>query len=144
MTNMIHAPTVPDSVIPNICIGGFTGPLFGSGSFSWSPYNRWIFTPSLSMTKGTHSLHFGFEVQLRIARQQQPGPGLRRFHLRLRPDAARHGPHASTRPTSSSASPACCSACPTSGNIDNNTNYYISRPYYGLVRAGRLEGQPSA
>ena len=42
MTNMIHAPTVPDSVIPNINIGGFTGPLFGSGSFSWSPYNRWM------------------------------------------------------------------------------------------------------
>ena len=39
MTGMIHAPTVTQSAIPNINIGGFTGPLFGSGSYSWSPYN---------------------------------------------------------------------------------------------------------
>ncbi len=73
MTNMIHAPTVSDSVIPNISIGGYTGPLFGSGSFSWSPYNRWIFTPSISMTKGTHSLHFGFEYNYESRGNVSPG-----------------------------------------------------------------------
>ncbi|MEO7142019.1 MAG: carboxypeptidase-like regulatory domain-containing protein, partial [Bryobacteraceae bacterium] len=33
MTGMIHAPTVSQAVIPNINIGGFSGPLFGNGSF---------------------------------------------------------------------------------------------------------------
>ena len=37
MTGMIHAPTVSQAVIPNINIAGFASPLFGSGSFSWSP-----------------------------------------------------------------------------------------------------------
>src|ERR1035438_9300072 len=59
MTNMIHAPTVSSAAIPNISIDGFTGPLFGSGSFSWTPYNRWILTPSVTMSKGKHQLHFG-------------------------------------------------------------------------------------
>ena len=33
---------------------------------------------------------------------------------------------------------------PTSGSIDNNASYYISRPYYGWIRAGRLAGKQSS
>ena len=62
MTGMIHAPTVSQSVIPNINIGGFASPLFGSGSFSWSPYNSWQFAPNLNWQQGRHAIRFGFEM----------------------------------------------------------------------------------
>ena len=55
MTNMPHAPTVSAGVIPNINIDGFTGALFGSGSYSWSPYNRFFLIPSVTWTKGRHT-----------------------------------------------------------------------------------------
>ena len=72
---MIHAPTVTTSVIPNINIGsnGFASPLFGSGSYSWSPYNSWQLLPSLSWQKGLHSLRFGFEAHYEAKGNVGPG-----------------------------------------------------------------------
>jgi hypothetical protein len=131
MTNMIHAPTVPDSVLPNISIGGYTGPLFGSGSFSWSPYNRWIFSPNLTMTKGTHSLHFGFEYNYESRGNNNPGNayGVFTFDSTL----TRRATDRTINTTDQFLGVATLLlGMPTSGSIDNNTNYYISRPYYGF------------
>jgi hypothetical protein len=130
MTNMIHAPTVSDSVIPGINIGGFTGTLFGNGSFTWQPYNRWIFTPSLSMTKGSHSLHFGFEYNYEARGQVAPGNAYGNFTF---------GAGLTQRATDRTLNQTdqflgiatMLLGMPTSGSIDNNTSYYISRPYYG-------------
>ncbi|MBS1857453.1 MAG: TonB-dependent receptor [Acidobacteria bacterium] len=129
MTNMIHAPTVPDSVIPNIYINAYTGPLFGSGSYSWSPYNRWIFTPSVSMTKGTHSLHFGFEYNMEARGNVNPGQayGVFTFDNSL----TRRATDRTLNQTDQFLSVATLLlGMPTSGNIANNASYYISRPYY--------------
>jgi hypothetical protein len=73
MTGMIHAPTVTTSVIPNINISGFASPLFGSGSYSWSPYNSWQLLPSVSWQKGQHSLRFGFEAHYEAKGNVGPG-----------------------------------------------------------------------
>ena len=144
MTNMIHAPTVPDSVIPNINIGGFTGPLFGSGSFSWSPYNRWILSPSLSLTKGAHSLHFGFEYNYESRgnnnpqrlRHSSPSPQLGRSKPRTAPSTARcrtaHG---------ALGIASLLLGMPTSGSIDNKHQLLTSAGPTMILRAGRLEGQ---
>ncbi len=131
MTNMIHAPTVPDSVIPNISIGGFTGPLFGSGSFSWQPYNRWIFTPNVSVTKGAHSLHFGFEYNYESRGQNSPGQayGVFTFGSGLTQRATDRTINTTDQFLGIAS---LLLGMPTSGNIDNNTSYYISRPYYGF------------
>jgi hypothetical protein len=130
MTNMIHAPTVPDSVIPNISIGGYTGALFGSGSFSWSPYNRWIFTPSLLVTKGSHSLHFGFEYNYESKGNVNPGNayGVFTFGSGL---TQRATDRTLTQTDQFLGVASLLLGMPTSGSIDNNTNYYISRPYFG-------------
>ena len=73
MTGMIQAPTVNQAVIPNINIGGFASPLFGSGSFSWSPYNSWQFAPNVSWQKGRHGLRFGFEMHYEAKGNVAPG-----------------------------------------------------------------------
>ena len=88
MTGMIQAPTVSQAVIPNINIGGFASPLFGSGSFSWSPYNSWQFAPNLTWQKGRHAFRFGFEVHYEAKRQRCAGQRLWIAHIRQRPDAA--------------------------------------------------------
>jgi hypothetical protein len=129
MTNMIHAPTVADSVLPNISLNGFTGPLFGSGSFSWSPYNRWIVTPSLSVTKGTHSLHFGFEYNYESKGNVSPGQAYGSFTFDS--SLTRRASGLDLNQTDQFLSVASLLlGMPTRGNIDNNTSYYISRPYY--------------
>jgi hypothetical protein len=66
MTNMIHAPTVTTSVFPNININGVSGPLFGSGSITWQPYNSWDIEPNVTWTRGRHSLHAGFTARERF------------------------------------------------------------------------------
>ncbi len=94
MTNMIQAPTVNQAVIPNIIISGMgnsTANLFGSGSYSWSPYNSWQFTPNLTWTKGRHTFKAGFEYHYEARGNVNPGQCLRYFHLRLKLDAAATG-----------------------------------------------------
>ncbi len=132
MTNMIHAPTVSNSVIPNINIGGFTGSLFGSGSFSWSPYNRYIFTPSVTWTRGKHGIKFGFEYNLEARGNVSPGNayGTLTFGSGLTQQATGH---ASTTNGGTDAFMGIASmllGIPTSGSIDNNATSYGSRPYY--------------
>ncbi len=133
MTGMIQAPTVSQAVIPNINIGGFASPLFGSGSFSWSPYNSWQFAPNLTWQKGRHAFRFGFEVHYEARGNVAPGNayGSLTFGSGLTQQAS---DRASTTNGGTDAYLGVASlllGIPTSGSIDNNASYYITRPYYG-------------
>jgi hypothetical protein len=132
MTNMIHAPTVSSAAIPNISIGGFTGPLFGSGSFSWTPYNRWILTPSVTMTKGKHGLHFGFEYNYESRGNVAPGQayGVFTFGSALTQQATGFASTTNGGVDTYMGVASLLLGMPTSGNIDNNATSYGSRPYY--------------
>jgi hypothetical protein len=129
MTNMIHAPTVDKSVIPNIFIGGFTGPLFGSGSFSWTPYNRWILNPSVTWTKGRHTLHFGFEGNYESRGNVSPGNAYGAFTFL--PSLTQQATDRTINNTDQFLGIATLLlGMPTYGTIDNNASYYLSREYY--------------
>jgi len=134
MTNMPHAPTVSNGVIPNINIGGFTGALFGSGSYSWSPYNRWIFTPSVTHTKGAHALRFGAEISYEARGSVSPGNayGTWTFGQGLTQQATDHASTTNGGTDTFMGVASLLLGMPTSGSIDNNTSYYISRPYYAF------------
>ena len=134
MTNMPHAPTVSAGVIPNINIGGFTGALFGSGSYSWSPYNRWIFTPSVTHTKGSHALRFGMEASYEARGNVAPGNayGSWTFGQALTQQATDHASTTNGGTDTYMGVASLLLGMPTSGSIDNNTSYYISRPYYAF------------
>ncbi len=132
MTGMVHAPSVTQAAIPNINIGGFTGALFGSGSYSWSPYNSWDFLPNVTWTKNNHTFHFGFEVHYEAKGNVAPGNayGAFTFGSGL---TQQQTAHAATNNGGTDAFMGVASmllGMPTSGNIDNNTTYYATRSYY--------------
>lgn len=128
MTGMIHAPTVSNSVIPNININGISGPLFGSGSRSWSPYNSWDFQPNMNMTRGHHNLHFGFEFHYEARGNQSLGNayGTLTFGSAL----TRQATDRSLTATDSFGIASLLLGIPTGGSIDNNVTTYVTRPYY--------------
>src|SRR5262249_17389527 len=70
-----------DTHIPSISIAGFTRWVFGppGDALTFQPYNRWIFPPSLNLTKGKHSLHFGFEWNYEARGDSRIGPAYGAF-----------------------------------------------------------------
>lgn len=129
ITGLIHAPTVSASVIPNITIGGFSGPLFGSGSFSRSPYTSWQLTPNLSWSRNRHSMHFGFEYRYESRGNFNPGNAY--GSLTFGSGLTRQATDRSTSTTDQfNGVAALLLGIPTSGNIDNNATTYVTRQYY--------------
>ena len=132
MTGMIHAPSVTQSAIPNINIGGYTGALFGSGSYSWSPYNSWDVMPNVTWTKNNHTFHFGFETHYEAKGNVGPGNAYGAFTFGSGLTQQATG-YAATNNGGTDAFMGVASlllGMPTSGNIDNNTTYYATRSYY--------------
>ncbi len=134
MTNMPHAPTVSNGVVPNINIGGFTSPLFGSGSYSWSPYSRWIFNPTLSWTKNRHQFRFGFETSYEAKGNVAPGNayGTWTFASSLTQQATDHASTTNGGVDQYMGVASLLLGIPTGGSIDNNASYYLTRPYYAV------------
>jgi hypothetical protein len=132
MTGMIQAPTVSQAVIPNINIGGFASPLFGSGSFSWSPYNSWQLAPSIAWQKGRHALRMGVEVHYEAKGNVAPGNayGSLTFGSGLTQQASDHASTTNGGADTYLGIASLLLGVPTSGSIDNNASYYITRPYY--------------
>jgi hypothetical protein len=129
LTNLIHAPTVADLRIPNINIGGFSGPLFGNGSFSRAPYTSWQLTPNLSWTRNRHALHFGLEYRYESRGNFNPGNAY--GSLSFGPGLTRQATDRSTTSTDQFLGVASLLlGIPTSGNIDNNATSYVTRQYY--------------
>jgi hypothetical protein len=129
MTGLKPAPTVTTSVMPEINIGGYTGTLFGSGgSYSWSPYNSWQFTPNLTLTRGKHSLRFGFEVHYEAKGNVAPGDAYGQFTFGNITSQASGHTFLSTENFNGIAS--LLLGIPTSGDQAINASYYITRPYY--------------
>ena len=144
MTGMIHAPTVDTSVIPNINIGGFASPLFGSGSFSWSPYNSWQLLPSLSWQKGRHSLRFGFEAHYEAKGNVAPGNayGTLTFGSGLTQQASDHASTTNGGADTYLGLASFLLGVPTSGSIDNNASYYLTPALLSRVTCRIRGAQP--
>ena len=128
ITGLIHAPTVGKAVIPNININGISGPLFGSGSINWQPYNSWQFLPNLSWTKGAHALHFGFEARYESRGIQSLGDayGTLTFGSAL----TRQATDRSLTASDNFGIASLLLGIPTSGSVSNNVTEYLSREYY--------------
>jgi hypothetical protein len=131
MTQLKHAPNSPGDVPPSINVGDFSGSLFGSGTaYSWSSYNQWNFTPSLTMTRGKHTVRTGFEMNYVMNGSNSTGSSNGSFtfnsswtqQLRDRRQSPIDGSSVAT----------LLLGYPTSGSIDNRDSIYRTRPYYGL------------
>jgi hypothetical protein len=130
MTGLTPAPTVNNSVIPEINIGGFTGSLFGSGgSYSWSPYTSYQLLPSMTITRGRHSIRFGVEWHYEAKGNVAPGDAYGQFTFGNITSQESGHTVLSTEAYNGIAS--LLLGIPTSGDQAISASYYLTRPYYG-------------
>jgi hypothetical protein len=132
MTGMIHAPTVSTDRMPNISIGGFGGPVFGNGSYSWAPYNQWNIRPNVTVTRGRHTIRTGFEMNYVAKGAVSPGAawGTLSFGSGWTRQASDIVLGGDTTSTYNSVATLLLGFA-DGGSIANNQSSYTSRPYYG-------------
>jgi hypothetical protein len=134
MTRMPHAPTNPQATAPRFDVSGFTQLFALSSAGEWNSHNQWNFTPSLTMTRGRHTLRTGFEYNY-IAHaigNRTWANGTFTFNqnwTRQLSDISAAGA-AGTFDGSSIAS--ILLGYPASGQVDWADNPYRTRPYFGF------------
>ncbi len=134
MTKMPHAPTNTKATAPRFDVGGFTQLFALSSAGEWSSHNQWNVTPSLSLTRGRHTLRTGFEfnsVAYAIGNRSWAN-GTFSFNqawTRQLSDVSASGA-AATYDGSSLAG--LLLGYPASGQVDWAANPYRTRPYWGV------------
>jgi hypothetical protein len=135
MTGLKSAPTVSDSVVPSISVGGFQSPIFGptGDERTFQPYTRWLFHPNITWTRGTHSLHAGWEFNYESRGNLGPGPayGAFTFGSGLTQQATDRASTTNGGVDTYMGVASLLLGIPTSGTIANNASSYGTRQYYG-------------
>ena len=132
MTGMVHAPTVSTDRVPNISIGGFGGPVFGNGSYTWAPYNQWNVRPNVTITRGRHTLRAGLETNYVAKGAMSLGAAWGTLSF-----GSAWTRHASDIVLSGDTTSAYNSVAtlllgfPDGGSVAYNQSSYATRPYYG-------------
>jgi Carboxypeptidase regulatory-like domain/TonB-dependent Receptor Plug Domain len=140
MTQMITAPSTDLRSVPRIRLGSntagdptqFTG-LFasvGDHLFTWNTDNQWNLAPSLTQTRGRHTLRIGGEVVYYARGAVAPGFGTGSFNFnsvwtQQFPDTRRNG-------FDGSAVASLLLGTPENGFVDWNDSTYQTRPYFGI------------
>jgi carboxypeptidase family protein len=115
---------------PRITAGDFASLFSNGGLYSWSTNNQWNLAPSMTMTRGRHTLRVGGEVNYYATGSYGPGFGTGNLDFNSGwtqqfPDVRRNG-----QDGSSIAS--LLMGIPAGGSIDINDSLYQSRPYFGV------------
>jgi hypothetical protein len=136
MTQLVQSPSAPFDIAPRINDQGPYARIFSSGSvLSRTPFSQWNFTPSLSLTRGRHTLHTGFEFNYQARGNYNTGVTQFTFgegwtqQLPARRQGALDGNGVASLLL---GTPTGGSDHPTGGGIDYNDSFYRTRPYYGF------------
>jgi hypothetical protein len=131
MTQMVRSPNSPGPVPPSINLTDYSGPIFGSGTaYSWSSYNQWNFTPSLTLTRGRHIIRTGFELNYVMNGSNSTGSSNGSFTFNSGWTQQTRSQRQNSTDGSSVAS--LLLGYIDSGNIDYRDTIYRTRPYYGF------------
>jgi Carboxypeptidase regulatory-like domain/TonB dependent receptor-like, beta-barrel len=129
---MPKAPTTDLKSVPRIQVGDFTTLFAAAGGdlFTWNTDNQWNLAPSLSMTRGRHTLRTGGEVVYYARGAVAPGYGTGTFAFNSGwtqqfPDVRRNG-------LDGSSIASLLLGTPAGGAVDWNAAIYQSRPYFGI------------
>ncbi|MCI0388773.1 MAG: TonB-dependent receptor, partial [Acidobacteria bacterium] len=132
MTQMITAPSTELKSVPRMQVGDFTTLFAAAGGdlFTWSTDNQWNLAPSLTMTRGRHTLRTGGEVVYYARGAVAPGYGTGTFNFNSAwtqqfPDVRRNG-------LDGSSIASLLIGTPANGNVDWNDSTYQTRPYFGI------------
>ena len=121
----------PGPVPPSINLGDYSGPIFGSGTaYSWSAFNQWNFTPSITTSRGRHSLRAGFEMNYVMQGTNSTGSSNGSFTFNSGWTQQTKSQRVNATDGSSVAS--LLLGYIDSGSIASNDNIYRTRPYFGF------------
>lgn len=132
MTEMITAPSTDLKSVPRVRVGDFTTLFAAAGGdlLTWNTNNQWNLAPSLTMTRGRHTLRVGGEVNYYATGSVAPGYGTGTFDFNSSwtqqfPDSRRNA-------FDGSSIASLLLATPAAGAVDWNDSIYQSRPYFGV------------
>ncbi|MEO7142032.1 MAG: hypothetical protein ABI165_00855, partial [Bryobacteraceae bacterium] len=126
ITQVFHAPTVTQNTVPVFNVDGYTQ-LFGN-SFSWNSYNQWDFAPSVTLTHGRHTLHFGIEIA--YVASASAGPGAANGTFTFGQNWTQQLSDKNQGFSDGSGVASLLLGVPRAGDVDYNASYYRTRPYY--------------
>ncbi|HKA01464.1 MAG TPA: carboxypeptidase regulatory-like domain-containing protein, partial [Candidatus Solibacter sp.] len=130
MTKMPHSPTSSLETVPAFRINPYQ-PIFGNGQplGTWSPRNQLNFAPSLTLTRGTHTIRAGFEFNYYAV--GNGGTGTSQGFFTFDSGWTRQATGRSLTSTDQfNAVASVLLGLPASGTIEVANTYYWSRPYY--------------
>ncbi len=130
------APTVPQCSAPVFNFNNSLGNLFGSGSpsstssalINWYSYTTWDFNPSLTLNRGKHTMHIGFEWLYALRPSQGSGNATGVFNFGT--SWTQHYSDQQSGATDGNSVATALLGYPSSGVIEYNAQLYISRPFY--------------
>jgi len=136
ITQVFHAPTYSKNTVPVIQVDGYTFlfGLTGAGTLlSWNTYNQWNFAPSLTTTRGRHTVHTGIEWNYVARGDASYGWSNGNFSFGQGWTQQNNGNNQST-PTAFDGSglATLLLGAPTGGTVDWNQSAYMTRPYMGF------------
>ena len=131
MTGLQRSPNSPGPVPPSINLGDYSGPIFGSGTaYSWSTYNQWNFTPSVTVTRGRHTIRTGFETN--YVWQGSNSTGSSNGSFTFNSGWTQQTKSQRVNATDGSSVASMLLGFPDSGSIAWNDSIFRSRPYYAV------------
>jgi carboxypeptidase family protein len=132
MAGMVTAPSTDLKSVPRIQVGDFTG-LFasvGGDLYTWNTDNQWNFAPSLTLTRGRHTLRTGGEVVYYARGAAAPGYGTGSFNFNSY--WTQQFPDVRQNSLDGSSIASLLLGTPESGFVDWNDSTYQTRPYFGF------------
>ena len=132
MTQMIHAPSVTYNIAPRFDVETYTR--VHNNTVDWNTYNQWDFAPNLSLTKGTHSLHFGFQYNYTVKPTGNTGlaNGYFQFHSDTTRQLSDRGQGSLDGNSVASLLLGVPSGSSNGSGVEYRDTFYRTRPYYGF------------
>jgi hypothetical protein len=126
MTQMPQAPTTMTGAAPHINLDQYTS-IIGN-TYTWNTENQFDFAPSLTLLRGGHVLHAGFELV--YAGLGQGGPGRANGEFSFTRQWTQEYASRSRGVLDGSGVADLLLGAPYSGFIDYNDSFYRTWPYY--------------
>lgn len=131
MTGLIPSPTSPGPVAPSISVGDYSGALFSGGTaFSWTATNNWNLHPSVTLTRGRHTIRTGVEMNYAMRGATNTGSSNGQFTFNSTWTQQFSSRRLNNLDGSSIAT--LLLGYPTGGSINYANTFYRTRPYYGF------------
>lgn len=130
----IAAATAAKNVAPVVNLSSYTQlfGLFNSNSTEFSTYNQYDFAPSLTMVRGKHTIHTGFEFNYTALGQNNTGQNFGQLNFNQFWTQQLSDKNQGQFDGSSVADLLLGYPTATDSRVDNNAAFYRTRPYYAL------------